>query len=123
MLNIKFNVKNMMLTALGVIAFSVTVPAMADGAGAFLGGIAVARIGSNVRDRRDYEDDQAYYSQQQAQAAQQQANAATQQANAAQHQATLTPEQKIAQLDKLAAGGYITADEYKSRKKAILDSM
>ena len=105
-----------MLTALGVIAFSVTVPAMADGAGAFLGGIAVARIGSNVRDRRDYEDDQAYYSQQQAQAAQQQANAA-------QHQATQTPEQKIAQLDKLAAGGYITADEYKSRKKAILDNM
>ena len=106
----------MMLTALGVIAFSVTVPALADGAGAFLGGIAVARIGSNVRDRRDYEDDQAYYSQQQAQAAQQQANAA-------QHQATQTPEQKIAQLDKLAAGGYITADEYKSRKKAILDNM
>ena len=116
MLNIKFNVKNMMLTALGVIAFSVTVPALADGAGAFLGGIAVARIGSNVRDRRDYEEDQAYYSQQQAQAAQQQANAA-------QHQATQTPEQKIAQLDKLAAGGYITADEYKSRKKAILDNM
>ena len=116
MLNIKFNVKNMMLTALGVIAFSVTVPALADGAGAFLGGIAVARIGSNVRDRRDYEEDQAYYSQQQAQAAQQQANAA-------QHQATQTPEQKIAQLDKLAAGGYITADEYKSRKNAILDNM
>ena len=105
-----------MLTAVGVIAFSVTVPALADGAGAFLGGIAVARIGSNVRDRRDYEEDQAYYSQQQAQAAQQQANAA-------QHQATQTPEQKIAQLDKLAAGGYITADEYKSRKKAILDNM
>jgi hypothetical protein len=109
MLNIRFNVKNMMLTALGVIAFSVTVPVMAGGAGAFLGGIAVARIGSNVRDRRDYEEDQAYYSQQQAQAAQQ--------------QATQTPEQKIAQLDKLAAGGYITADEYKSRKKAILDNM
>ena len=105
-----------MLTAVGVIAFSVTVPALADGAGAFLGGIAVARIGSNVRDRRDYEEDQAYYSQQQAQAAQQQANAA-------QQQATQTPEQKIAQLDKLAAGGYITADEYKSRKKAILDNM
>lgn len=106
----------MMLTALGVIAFSVTVPALADGAGAFLGGIAVARIGQNVRDRNDYEEDQAY-------AAQQQANAATRQANATQQQANLTPEQKIAQLDKLAAGGYITADEYKSRKKAILDNM
>ena len=115
MLNIKFNVKNMMLTALGVIAFSVTVPALADGAGAFLGGIAVARIGQNVRDRNDYEEDQAYYAQQQAQAAQQQANAATQQPQ--------TAEEKIAQLDKLAAGGYISKEEYKSRKKAILDSM
>jgi len=115
MLNIKFNVKNMMLTAVGVIAFSVTVPALADGAGAFLGGIAVARIGQNVRDRNDYEEDQAYYAQQQAQAAQQQANAATQQPQ--------TAEEKIAQLDKLAAGGYISKEEYKSRKKAILDSM
>jgi len=113
MLNKIFNVKNMMLTALGVIAFSVTVPALADGAGAFLGGIAVARIGQNVRDRRDYEEDQAYYQQQQAQAAQQQADSSQPQ----------TAEEKIAQLDKLAAGGYITADEYKSRKKAILDNM
>jgi len=104
-----------MLTAVGVIAFSVTVPALADGAGAFLGGIAVARIGQNVRDRNDYEEDQAYYAQQQAQAAQQQANAATQQPQ--------TAEEKIAQLDKLAAGGYISKEEYKSRKKAILDSM
>ena len=119
MLNIKLNVKNMMLIALGVIAFSVTVPALADGAGAFLGGIAVARIGSSIRDRNDYEEDQAN-------AAQQQANAATRQANAAQQQANAqpqTPSEKIAELDKLAAGGYITPEEYKSRKKAILDSM
>ena len=109
----------MMLIALGVIAFSVTVPALADGAGAFLGGIAVARIGSSIRDRNDYEEDQAN-------AAQQQANAATRQANAAQQQANAqpqTPSEKIAELDKLAAGGYITPEEYKSRKKAILDSM
>ena len=119
MLNIRLNVKNMMLIALGVIAFSVTVPAMADGAGAFLGGIAVARIGQSVRDRNDYEE-------QQADAAQQQANAASQQANAAQQQANAqpqTPSEKIAELDKLAAGGYISKEEYKSRKKAILDSM
>jgi membrane protease subunit (stomatin/prohibitin family) len=115
MLNIKFNVKNMMLIAVGVIAFSVTVPAMSDGAGAFLGGIAVAKIGQSVRDRNDYEEDQAYYAQQQAQAAQQQADAAQQQPQ--------TAEEKIAQLDRLAAGGYISPEEYKSRKKAILDSM
>ena len=113
MLSKTFNVKNMMLTALGVIAFSVTVPVMADGAGAFLGGIAVAKIGRSVRDRNDYE-------QQQAEAAQQQAYYAQQQAQAPQAQ---TPSEKIAELDKLAAGGYISKEEYKSRKKAILDSM
>ena len=101
-----------MLTALGVIAFSVTVPALADGAGAFLGGIAVARIGQNVRDRTEAEQQQAYYSQQQAQASQQQAASKPQ-----------TPSEKIAELDKLAAGGYISKEEYKSRKQAILDSM
>ncbi len=32
-------------------------------------------------------------------------------------------EQRIKELDKLAAGGYITPAEYKARKKKILDSM
>ena len=102
----------MMLTAVGVITFSVTVPALADGAGAFLGGVAVARIGRNVRDRTEAEQQQAYYAQQQAQAPQQQAAPKAQ-----------TPSEKIAELDKLAAGGYISKEEYKSRKQAILDSM
>lgn len=103
------------MVALGVIAFSVTVPAHADGAGAFLGGIAVAKIGQSVRKSNEAQ-------QQQADAASQQAYYAQQQAEAAQ-QAPQTAEEKIAQLDKLAAGGYITPEEYKSRKKAILDSM
>ena len=34
-----------------------------------------------------------------------------------------TPQQKLNQLDKLAAGGYITPAEYKAKKKAILDGM
>ena len=34
-----------------------------------------------------------------------------------------TAKQKLDQLDKLAAGGYITPEEYKAKKKAILDSM
>lgn len=37
--------------------------------------------------------------------------------------AEMTPEQKLQQLDKLAAGGYITPEEYKAKKKAILDSL
>ncbi|MEN8803850.1 MAG: SHOCT domain-containing protein [Thiogranum sp.] len=35
----------------------------------------------------------------------------------------MTPEQRIQQLDKLAAGGFITPAEYKAKKKAILDSL
>ena len=103
----------MMLAALGVIAFSVTVPAQADGAGAFLGGIAVARIGGAIRESNEAQRDQADAAQQQAYYAQQQAAAPKAQ----------SPQDKIAELDKLAAGGYITPEEYKSRKKAILDSM
>ena len=32
-------------------------------------------------------------------------------------------EDRIKELDKLAAGGYITPEEYKAKKKAILDSL
>ena len=34
-----------------------------------------------------------------------------------------SPQQKLDELDKLAAGGYITPAEYKAKKKAILDGM
>ena len=102
----------MMLVAVGAIAFSVTVPVLADGAGAFLGGIAVAKIGRSIRENNEAQRDQADAAQQQAYYAQQQAQ-----------QAPKSAEDKIAELDKLAAGGYITPAEYKSRKKAILDSM
>ena len=34
-----------------------------------------------------------------------------------------TAQQRIQELDKLAAGGYITPQEYKAKKKAILDSL
>lgn len=104
-----------MLVAVGAIAFSVTVPVLADGAGAFLGGIAVAKIGRSIRENNEAQRDQADAAQQQAYYAQQQAQQA--------QQAPKSAEDKIAELDTLAAGGYITPAEYKSRKKAILDSM
>jgi len=34
-----------------------------------------------------------------------------------------TVQQRLQELDKLAAGGYITPEEYKAKKKAILDSI
>ena len=100
----------LMLCAFCVIAITSSIPAQADG-GAFLGGIAVAHIARNSRDRRDYEEDQAYYAQQQAQATQSQAYSQK------------SPQQRIAELDKLAAGGYITPEEYRTKKQAILDEM
>ena len=103
-----------MLFILGVIAITVSVPVQAGHAGAFIGGIAVARVGQNMRDRNDYEEDQAYYAQQQANAAQQQANAASR---------ASTPQEKIRQLDDLLAGGYITQAEYNSKKEDILNNL
>jgi len=32
-------------------------------------------------------------------------------------------QQRLDQLDKLAAGGYIAPEEYKAKKKAILDGI
>ena len=36
---------------------------------------------------------------------------------------TMTVEQKLDELNKLAAGGYITPQEYKAKKQAILDAL
>ena len=119
-------IKNSVLTfaAAALIAAPVSfiaVPAQADEAGAFIGGIAAARIGSNMRAGTGAEQEQAYYAQQQAQAAQQQAAQPVQQAAPA--PAQQSTEEKLAQLDKLAAGGYITPEEYKAKRQQIIDSM
>jgi membrane protease subunit (stomatin/prohibitin family) len=107
--------KKLILCAVSVIAVSVSIPsAQADGAGAFLGGIAVARIGRSVRDNNQAQQDQAYYAQQQAEATQ---------AQAAQSRAQPSAEDQLAQLQNLASKGYITPEEYKAKKKAILDNM
>jgi hypothetical protein len=90
----------------------------------FLGGMVaghmVSRIGYNMRARTAAAEYAAY--------ARPQADASTvvyHQAPAAvpAPAAQMTPEQKLNQLDKLAAGGYITPAEYKARRQAILDTM
>jgi hypothetical protein len=103
--------KILLLCAFGIIAIIPSMPAQADGLGAFIGGVAVARIGSNIRDTRDAEEDQAYYAQQQAQAAQSQAPSEK------------STEQQLAELQDLAQKGYITPEEYKAKKQAILNKM
>jgi hypothetical protein len=80
---------------------------------AFLGGILAGGIvgGAIHRDKE------------RTQAAQYQAYSQPHTAPQAAPAANQTAEQRIQQLDKLAAGGYITPAEYKTKKKAILDSM
>ena len=94
--------------------------ANAGSTGAFVGGMLTSRVLRNMSDRTKAEQQQAYYAQQEAQAAQ----AAQQQAQApAPPPAGKTTQQKLDELDALAAGGYITPEEYKTRREAILNSM
>ena len=86
--------------------------ARADEGAAFLGGMVAAHVvgGAIRRDKV------------RTAAAVEAANNSRQQAAApAAAPAPQTKEQKLQELDKLAAGGYITPEEYKTRKQAILN--
>ena len=87
-------------------------PALADGAGAFLGGMITSRVLTNMSDRTQAEQAQAY-SQPQTVVVHDSSGSGS----------SDSPEERIKQLDKLAAGGYITPAEYKQKKQQILDSM
>jgi hypothetical protein len=65
-----------------------------------------------MNDRTEAEQQQAYNSQVQTQQVQRQAAPAQK-----------SVEQRLAELDKLAAGGYITPQEYKAKKARIVDSI
>ena len=91
-----------------------SLPTQAGDAGAFVGGMLTSRVLHNMHARTEAEQQQAYYAQQNSQQQVQQA------APAAPTQST---EQKLKELDKLAAGGYITPAEYKAKKQAIIDAM
>jgi len=97
-------------------AAATTGPAHAGDAGAFVGGMLTSRVLNNMHQRTEAEQQQAYYAQQSAQQrpVQQAAPAAT---------PTQTTEQKLDELNKLAAGGYITPEEYKTKKAAIINAM
>ena len=94
-------------------ALTVSAPLQSSEAGAFIGGVAASRVMSNMRRRTEAEEVQAYNSSRAAQPVQQAAPAP----------AAQTTQQRLDELDKLAAGGYITPQEYKAKKKSILDSM
>ena len=96
---------------IGTAAVGTTMPVYAGDAGAFIGGVFATKLITNMNDRTEAE-------QQQAAAAQYQAAQPVHTAPAQK-----SPQARIAELDKLAAGGYITPEEYKHKKQAILDSM
>ena len=95
-------------------ALTVSVPALAGDSGAFIGGMFASRIMTNMHQRTEAEQQQAQYAQQQAQQPVQQAAPAP---------AQKTTQQRLDELDKLAAGGYITPAEYKAKKQDIINSM
>lgn len=101
------------LAALMVMAILVPgAPVHAGKAGAFVGGAVAGQVvGQTRRNKKAIE-------KQEAQAAQ-----PVQQAAPAPAPATSSTQQKLDELDKLAAGGYITPEEYDAKRKAILDSM
>jgi len=92
-----------------------SISAQASDTGAFVGGLLAGKVMNNMHQRTEAEQQQAYYAQQNAQ------QQPVQQAAPA--PAQKTTQQKLDELDKLAAGGYITPDEYKAKKQQIIDSM
>ncbi len=113
------------MSAAMLLLFGATVlpmTAAASEAGAFIGGVLATKVMGNMRERTQAEQQQAYYAQQSAQQQQYQQQQPVQQAAPA-APAQQTPQQRLNELDKLAAGGYITPAEYKKKKQAIIDSM
>jgi hypothetical protein len=113
------------LTRVGVVLVAMTISlsmrpgfetkARASDGAAFLGGMVAAHvIGGAVRRSERRTEAAEYQAYSQPRSVQQAAPAPA---------ATQTAKQKLDELDKLAAGGYITPEEYKTKKKAILDSM
>lgn len=98
-------ISGLVACGLGMSMAGVSLPVAANDAGAFLGGVVATKVVSNMERRTEAEEQQA----------------AVQAVPAA--PAQKSPEQRMAELDKLAAGGYITKEEYAKKKQEILDSM
>jgi len=114
---------------LAAFIFTIVVPGFPSkaraGAGAFLGGMVAGHLISGAVQRDKIQTAAAVESASQPKTQTvyvQQAPAATTSSQPAQA-AKPSVEQRIKELDKLAKDGYITPEEYKARKKAIIDSI
>jgi len=90
---------------LGTGLAGLSAPVLSSDAGAFIGGVFATKLIGGVRENTEAQE----------QAAAQRPVPAV--------PAQKSPEQRIAELDKLAAGGYITPEEYKAKKQKIVDGM
>lgn len=98
---------------LGAASLVASVPASAgNSAGAFLGGVFATKILSNMDRQTRAEEYRASVAQPRYITAPPASAGASQ-----------SPEARLQQLDKLAAGGYITPAEYKAKKQQILNNM
>jgi hypothetical protein len=98
-------------------AIGMSTPVLASETGAFIGGIFATKLLGNMRERTEAENRQAAAAERAAQRPVAPAPAPTG------APAQKSVEQRLAELDKLAAGGYITPEEYKARKQQIIDSI
>jgi hypothetical protein len=98
----------------GTMAFSLA--AQASDAGWFLGGVLATKLAGAIKQSVDAQKQQAHAMEQ----ANQMRALPPPPPQLPQYK---TPQQKLNELDALAAGGYITPAEYKARRKAILDSL
>jgi outer membrane biosynthesis protein TonB len=107
----KGNLLSMAACAASASLLAFSAPAMADNSGAFIGGMVTMKVMNNMERRTQAEEAQA-------------SRPAPQPVQHAPAQpARPSKETQLQDLDRLAAGGYITPQEYKDRRKAILDSM
>ena len=96
---------------LGTAVAGMSMTVQASDAGAFIGGVFATKLLGNMQAQTQAQQEQATYARQSAAQPVPQAPAQK------------SPEQRIKELDKLAAGGYITPEEYKHKKKLIVDNM
>ena len=116
------NGKFMAITLMTIItSIGISPEARANGkGGAFVGGLIGGHILTNMHNQNERR------TRAQEQMAAQPRTVVTQQpaaAPASSGTSSRSVEDKLETLDRLAAGGYITKEEYKRRRQAILDSM
>ena len=103
------NLKIIACSACLLMVGTVALPVHADDAGAFIGGVFATKILDNMQRRTRAQEVQAYQP--------------TRQAAPAYRSPPQSAESRLRELDKLAAGGYITPEEYRAKKQRIIDSM